>query len=167
MSKPHIVLSQNMTQPARHWISKSAVARAERISRRTVQRTCKQWEQLPGEREYQVTDAKGRVNLDGFRRWSDSIKKLERRGFRRGGTRSPTRRWTQLQRALRNKKTFGRTYEDRIKIIRAEIDDMTDYQQGALLWELPSLFRPAAREFVQKQRETFASLILEKYRQAE
>jgi hypothetical protein len=144
--KVQIVLSQNMTQATEHWISKSAVARAEDISRRTVQRTCQLWEQLPGKKEYQVTDENGRVNLEGFRLWSSSIKKLERRGFPRGKKRQPSVLSVRPQR-----KTFGRSYVQRVAVILAEIDAMTDGQQVALLvsWlqgHAPEMFSPDVAE---------------------
>jgi hypothetical protein len=138
------LLSQKMTQPT--WTSKSAVAREERLSRRTVQRWCHLWERLPGRPDYQVIDEKGRVSLDGFRRFRADIKQLERRGFPSGGVRTPTHRWRRLMRALRNRKTFGRTLEDRIKLIRAEIDSMNDREQMATLVELPLLFRSVVRQ---------------------
>ena len=146
--KAAYLLSQNMSQ--RQTLSKSAVARSEGISRRTVQRTCRLWEELPGRKDYKVTVEKGRVYLDGFRRFRAGIKHLERRGFPSGGVRTPTHRWQHLMRALRDRKAFGRTLEDRIKLIRAEIDGMSDREQMATLIELPVFFRPAARQSLLK-----------------
>jgi hypothetical protein len=136
-------LSQKMTQLP--WISKSSVAREEHLSRRTVQRWCRLWETLPGRKDYQVTDAKGRVNLAAFRRFRDEIKRLERRGFPSGGQRGWSFKWERLMRALRDRKAFGRTLEDRITIIKSEIDAMTDLEQTSLIWHFPALFRPTAR----------------------
>lgn len=138
------LLSQKMAH--HEWISKSAVARKEGLSRRTVQRWCRLCETLPGRKDYQVIDDKGRISLDGFRRFRADIKQLERRGFPSGGVRTPTHRWRCLMRALRNRKTFGRTLEDRIKLIKAEIDSMSDREQLATLVELPVLFRSVVRQ---------------------
>ena len=142
------LLSQKMPQPT--WISKSAVAREERLSRRTVQRWCHLWETLPGRKDYHVIDQKGRVCLYGFRRFRAGIKQLERRGFPSGGLRTPTHKWRRLMRALRDQKAFGRTLADRINLIRAEIDAMSDREQMATLVELPVFFRPAARQSLLK-----------------
>src|SRR5215475_4852837 len=98
-----------MTQ--RQWLSKSAVARVEGINRRTVQRTGRIWEELPGRKDYQVTDENGRVNLGGFRRFRASIKQLERRGFPPDGKRMMTRPWRQFLRRLKDQKAFGKTNE--------------------------------------------------------
>jgi hypothetical protein len=144
MSNLWNILSQKMTHPG--WVSKSAVAREERISRRTVQRWCRLWETLPGRKDYPVTDAKGRVYLDGFRKFRTAIKQLERRGFPSGGRRGWSYRWERLIRSLRDRKAFGRTLEDRIKLIRAEIDAMSDREQMATLGELPVFFRSAVRQ---------------------
>jgi len=155
VSKQRKVLSQNMT----HWYSKSAVAREEAVSRRTVQRSCRLWETLPKSRnEAQVIDQTERVNLDAFRSFRTSIKKLERRGFPSGGTRGWSHKWDRLIKTLRDRKSFGRTREDRIKIIRAEIDAMSNYEQGALMWEFPSFFRPAAHKMVQDRRDFIVQL---------
>jgi hypothetical protein len=106
------------------------------------------WEKLPGRREYEVTDQKGRVNLDGFRRFSAMIKQVETRGFPAGGTRTQTIKWRRLMQDLKDLRKFGRTREDRIKIIRAEIDAMSDRAQAATMFEMPTFFRPAAHKMV-------------------
>jgi hypothetical protein len=132
-------------------LSKSAVAREEGISRRTVQRRCRTWESLPKTGEYQVMDEKGRVNLEEYRRFDKQVfKRYEKRGFPLRGVRTPTHRWRRLMRALRDKKTFGRTLEDRFKLIRAEIDAMSDGEQMATLAELPIFFRSAVRQSLVK-----------------
>ena len=147
MSKPWQLLSQKMTQ----LLSKSAVAREEGISRRTVQRRCRTWESLPNTGEYHVMDEKGRVNLEEYRRFDKEVfKRYEKRGFPLRGVRTPTHRWRRLMQALRNKKNFGRTLEDRFKLIRAEIDAMNDPEQMATLVELPGFFRHAARQSLLK-----------------
>jgi len=48
-------------------------------------------------------------------------------------------------RTLGNRRGFGRTREDRIKLIRAEIDAMTDREQMAALVEMPIFFRRMMR----------------------
>ena len=53
-------------------------------------------------------------------------------------------------RALGDRKAFGRTLEDRIKLIRAEIDAMSDREQMATLVELPVFFRRAPRQSLLK-----------------
>jgi hypothetical protein len=53
-------------------------------------------------------------------------------------------------RTLGDRKAFGRTLEDRIKLIRAEIDAMSDREQMATLVELPVFFRTAARQSLLK-----------------
>jgi hypothetical protein len=53
-------------------------------------------------------------------------------------------------RALGDRKAFGRTLEDRIKLIRAEIDAMSDREQMATLVELPVFFRRASRQSLLK-----------------
>jgi len=138
-----------MTRPT--WTSKSAVAREEGISRRTVQRRCRAWESLPKTGDYQVLDEKGRVNLEEYRRFDREVfKRYEKRGFPLRGVRTPTHRWRRLMRSLRNRKGFGRTLEDRIKLIRGEIDAMSDREQMATLVELPVFFRPATRQSLLK-----------------
>jgi hypothetical protein len=53
-------------------------------------------------------------------------------------------------RALGDRKAFGRTLEDRIKLIRTEIDAMSDREQMATLVELPVFFRRAPRQSLLK-----------------
>ncbi len=115
-----------------------------------MQRWCRLWEILPGSKDYQVIDEKGRVSLDGFRRFRAGIKQLERRGFPSGRIRTQTHRWRRLMRALGDRKAFGRTLEDRIKLIRTEIDAMSDREQMATLVELPVFFRRAPRQSLMK-----------------
>ena len=78
----------------------------------------------------------------------------QRRGFPRGGMRNATRRWRRFMRALRNRKAFGRTLQDRIKLIRTEIDVMSDREQIATLGELPAFFRSVARQSVAETAHT-------------
>ena len=146
MSKPCEDLSQNMPQVA--WLPKSAVARIERINRRTVQRTCRTWESLPGTRDYLVTDSKGRVNLEGFRRFRSFTKQIERRGFPVGKKRAATGPWRELMKRLKDQKSFGKTYEEKINLIRSEIESMTDTEQGVFLWDAGTFCRQAARDYV-------------------
>jgi hypothetical protein len=135
------ICHNKMTQ----WHSKSAVAREERISRRTVQRRCREWETLPGNKKKDpVTDQQGRVNLEAYRRWDEFVKSTERRGFPLRGQRRGTIRWQRLMRALRDRKAFGRTLADRIKIIRSEIDEMSDREQTAVMLGFGGFFRAAA-----------------------
>jgi hypothetical protein len=119
------------------------------------------WEALPhgANDDYEVTNTAGKVHLEGFRRFRSFIKRVEHRGFPAGGYRTPTGRWRDLLRQLRNRNAFGRTWEERVKIIRDEIESMTDREQGALYWDLPTFFRDAAREFVRKQSETLEAYL--------
>jgi hypothetical protein len=91
-------------------------------------------------------------------------KQAERRGFPPGQKRyGPQTRlelltgedgksfWARLPR--RQSKTFGRTFDARIELIKREIDAMTDYEQSVLIRQSPDvflkMFRPDARVIVE------------------
>jgi hypothetical protein len=122
MSKRRIFLSQNMAQEKR--VTKSAAARILSISRRTVQRYC----QLYAQFGKPITDSRGRLKAEELRDRIVSIKSVERRGFPLGAKRQPS-----LLAVKRNKKTVGRSYTERLDMVKQEIDSTTDGQQVTLL----------------------------------
>lgn len=172
------VLSQNMTHAEANSLStKSAAARLLSISRRTVQRNCDLYEatrlRLP--KLPPICDQRGKVYVGTLSEFIRVRKQRDGRGFPLGQKRfgSQTRfeilkgpdgkhSWTRLPR--RQSKTFGRTFEKRLEIIRREIDAMTDYEQSVLIAQshrmFLEMFRPAAREIENnrvKLRECLAS----------
>jgi hypothetical protein len=141
-------LAQNMAPPdlpecvsahtCRPRVPKTVAARMLGISLRTVQRYCDLFARY-GE---PLTDEKGKVNPEGLWHRIQTEKTGERRGYPLGEKRQPSL----LIVKRRERKTFGRSFAQRVEFIKNEIDSMSDEQQATLLRNLPSLFRPIAQQ---------------------
>jgi hypothetical protein len=127
-----------------------------------VQRRCEEYDQLLLRHPDlpRLCDEKGKVNVSILFEFIAHQKGYERRGFPLGQKR--THAQTRLEilkgadgkyfwaRLPRRSKTFGRSFEKRLALIKGEIDAMTDHEQSVLLRHGPKVFlemlRPEARE---------------------
>ena len=161
-----------MAQPVRTHATKASTAKLLRISRRSVQRYCDLYQrtllrlpELPA-----ITDANGKVHLAILSAFINLRKQHDRRGFPLGKKRLPVqmrfeiledpkgrRYWARFPR--QRSKTFGRTFEKRLELIKAEIDAMTDYQQSALIKKSPEVFLEMFRPEAQRIAENYKKLM--------
>jgi hypothetical protein len=151
--------------------TKASAAKLLRISRRTVQRRCDEYDQLliRNPKLPCLCDEKGKVNVNVVFEFIEHRKRCERRGFPLGQKRmhaqarlESIRRvdgkyfWARLPR--RESKTFGRSFEKRLELIKREIDAMTDYEQSILLRQGPRVFLEMLRPEAQEIAANYAKL---------
>jgi hypothetical protein len=122
--------------------------------------------QAPG-----ITDANGNVHLALLSEFIKLRKRHDGRGFPLGKKRlhvqtgfeilqdaNGRRYWARFPR--RRSRTFGRSFDKRLELIKAEIDAMTDYQQSALIKKSPEvflqMFRPEAQRIAENYRKLMA-----------
>lgn len=166
------VLSQNMTQLSATHATKASAAKLLRVSRRSVQRYCDLYQrtllrlpELPA-----IEDPNGKVHLALLSEFIKLCKQHDGRGFPLGRKRpqvqtrleilqdaNDRRYWARFPR--RRSRTFGRSFEKRLELIKAEIDAMTDYQQSALIKKSPEVFIQMFRPEAQRIAENYKKLM--------
>ena len=161
-----------MAQLAATHATKASTAKLLGISRRSVQRYCDLYQrtllqlpELPA-----ITDTSGNVHLALLSEFIKLRKRHDGRGFPLGKRRlhaqtrfeilqdaNGRRYWARFPR--RRSRTFGRTFEKRLELIKAEIDAMTDYQQSALIKKSPEVFLQMFRPEAQRIAENYKKLM--------
>lgn len=154
--------------------TKSSAARFLHISRRTVQRYCDLHKRmsLRSPELPPLVDEKGMVDVAFLALFIEARKRANGRGFplHRKRFHAQTRfemvagpdgraGWTRLPR--RKARTFGRSFEDRLELIKREIETMTDHEQSILIGKSPEvfleMFRPEARLIAENYKKLRAS----------
>jgi hypothetical protein len=161
-----------MAQPDPTHATKASAAKLLRISRRSVQRYCDHYQrtllrlpELPA-----IINPNGKVHLVLLSEFIKLCKLHDGRGFPLGRKRLPVqtrfeilrdangrRYWARFPR--RRSRIFGRSFEKRLELIKAEIDAMTDYQQSALIRKSPEVFLQMFRPEAQRIAENYKKLI--------